>query len=720
MKKYIYLFILIFSISICYSQNNQNDIPAAEPKLPLFFIGGYVDYNYNIHNANFQSLSLDYFSCCPKYKIATGNGFALGLLFEKPLNNLINGFTVGTKLGYTDISANYAEVEIIGNVEVRDTEEPFETKLIDQAEVIHHIDTKLGMINFHPYVSYKFFNHFKGILGLNFGFLIKNSFSQYEELSKPDNLVFINGSKIRNKYDETDIPDINKFQFGIALGIGYELPIGKDAYIVPRISCNIGLTDIAAVDWKANNLKIGADIKFPIYRKDEPVKKELIYMRDTIIEKRFDIKGDYIALTETVEKDNIVYETYKYYKKTDAELEIDFEVYGIDEKNNITISKPKVVVEEFYTTESFPILPNIYFKDGSTDLNKTRLHLITKEEANSFDEKNINSFDALDVYYDLLNILGKRLKENRSTKIIIAGYSSEEGKDAENSKISLERANVVKDYLTNVWDIPDSRLIVEERKHSIRNINPSSIKDAVEEKSRVELIPLEEFSNSTFLLYKPVVLSHIERKTNPPCIGFKTNIKSEAGVDFYKLKAEQDNKTLYEVNLRADNFNHKWKIEDESVPNSNTPLNITLNVKDKIGQEKNVQHSLDIEQVTIQKKKERIEGDWLIEKYSLILFDFDDANISYLDTQILNEIKSNISKNSKVLISVSGYADRTGEKEYNKNLAKRRCDEVCKILDVKNAIINPIGNDELLFDNNLPEGRALSRTVRIEIRTPIK
>ena len=43
-----------------------------------------------------------------------------------------------------------------------------------------------------------------------------------------------------------------------------------------------------------------------------------------------------------------------------------------------------------------------------------------------------------------------------------------------------------------------------------------------------------------------------------------------------------------------------------------------------------------------------------------------------------------------------------------------------KALNVKNTIIKPFGNKVLLFDNTTPEGRALSRTVRVEIKTMLK
>ena len=63
-----------------------------------------------------------------------------------------------------------------------------------------------------------------------------------------------------------------------------------------------------------------------------------------------------------------------------------------------------------------------------------------------------------------------------------------------------------------------------------------------------------------------------------------------------------------------------------------------------------------------------------------------------------------------------------GTPQYNKDLANRRIEEVVKYLKVKPELLRryPIGSDELLYDNNTPQGRSYSRTVRIIIATPVK
>ena len=75
-------------------------------------------------------------------------------------------------------------------------------------------------------------------------------------------------------------------------------------------------------------------------------------------------------------------------------------------------------------------------------------------------------------------------------------------------------------------------------------------------------------------------------------------------------------------------------------------------------------------------------------------------------------------------VKIFGYTVRFGDKNYNKSLAERRAKEVKKFLLSKGVKDNqteliPIGEDILIFDNNSPIGRHLSRTVQVLIITPM-
>ncbi len=86
----------------------------------------------------------------------------------------------------------------------------------------------------------------------------------------------------------------------------------------------------------------------------------------------------------------------------------------------------------------------------------------------------------------------------------------------------------------------------------------------------------------------------------------------------------------------------------------------------------------------------------------------------------MKTIKEHIKPNSKV--TITGYTDRIGDAQYNRDLAQRRAFEVQNVLNVpaENLTIKGVGNDIKIYENDTPQGRNYSRTVQIIIETPIK
>lgn len=109
-----------------------------------------------------------------------------------------------------------------------------------------------------------------------------------------------------------------------------------------------------------------------------------------------------------------------------------------------------------------------------------------------------------------------------------------------------------------------------------------------------------------------------------------------------------------------------------------------------------------------------------VERYSLILFNFNTTNITEQHRESIKMVNSRISPESKV--QIIGYTDRIGNPEYNMQLSRDRASNVAKLLNAKEENITIIGNggEVFLYDNNLPEGRSYNRTVRITVETPIE
>jgi outer membrane protein OmpA-like peptidoglycan-associated protein len=69
----------------------------------------------------------------------------------------------------------------------------------------------------------------------------------------------------------------------------------------------------------------------------------------------------------------------------------------------------------------------------------------------------------LERYYNVLNIIGKRLTQNPTAQIQIIGCNSSTGVEENNLDLSRQRAEAVKTYLSNVWRVDFQRLNVESR-----------------------------------------------------------------------------------------------------------------------------------------------------------------------------------------------------------------------------------------------------------------
>ncbi|MBI3258069.1 MAG: hypothetical protein HYZ54_01085 [Ignavibacteriae bacterium] len=81
-------------------------------------------------------------------------------------------------------------------------------------------------------------------------------------------------------------------------------------------------------------------------------------------------------------------------------------------------------------------------------------------------------------------------------------------------------------------------------------------------------------------------------------------------------------------------------------------------------------------------------------------------------------IKPRIKKEANVVIM--GYTDRVGEIAFNMSLAESRAKSIAGFLGKEFEVTTIAKGNSNLYDNNLPEGRFYSRTVEIEVQTPVK
>jgi outer membrane protein OmpA-like peptidoglycan-associated protein len=151
-------------------------------------------------------------------------------------------------------------------------------------------------------------------------------------------------------------------------------------------------------------------------------------------------------------------------------------------------------------------------------------------------------------------------------------------------------------------------------------------------------------------------------------------------------------------------------------------LRIEVRAADRNGRRLSTEKSVPVRMISETKKAGEDVDDYRIERYSLMLFDFNKSDLTSGHREVLESLRGKLVAGSSV--TIEGYTDRSGDASYNRGLAERRCQEVKSYLlgsrtDIPVAV-RAVGSDRLLYDNSTPEGRSYSRTVIVEIKTPIK
>ncbi|MBU3951992.1 MAG: OmpA family protein, partial [Proteobacteria bacterium] len=111
----------------------------------------------------------------------------------------------------------------------------------------------------------------------------------------------------------------------------------------------------------------------------------------------------------------------------------------------------------------------------------------------------------------------------------------------------------------------------------------------------------------------------------------------------------------------------------------------------------------------------------VIEKYALILFDYDSSAIKQQNTSVIDRVVKRIRELPEAKVTIMGHTDIIGKEEYNVLLSMRRANAVYqKIGDngipmTGRIVSNGNGPSNPPYDNASPEGRSFNRTVTITI-----
>ncbi|MDR7209488.1 OmpA family protein [Flavobacterium piscis] len=375
--------------------------------------------------------------------------------------------------------------------------------------------------------------------------------------------------------------------------------------------------------------------------------------------------------------------------------------------------------------EVFPLRNYVYFNAGSSEI-PSRYQLLKKDEVKDFREDQLEmvtpinqsgrSERQMNVYYNVLNILGDRMIKNSSTTITLVG-SSEQGPPE-----AKEMAESIKSYLVNTFGINSSRISTKgQLKPNIPSEQPGGTLELELLREGDRRVSIESSS--------PVLLAEFQSGPDAKTANTASMQEAPAASDVvFDAKGANEAFSAWSVqtideNGKVQSFGpytqESASLSRKSILGDKTEgdYKIIMTGQTKSGKSVTKETSAHIVRWAPVKIEDGI-------RYSII-FEFNESTaITMYEKYLTNVVVPKIPMNGTV--NIHGHTDIIGDDVHNSKLSQARANEVKSIMeaaltksnrtDVKFEVTG-YGEDSgrSPFDNKHPEERAYNRTVIIDI-----
>jgi len=640
----------------------------------------HVDFRLGVYGGfarNFHETEATIFSSggdCGAFSDGAGNGFAAGVFGEFPL--LDQWFDLTAGLTFARRGGAFGEAYTAG-LPVLDPN----TNQYVPLERRHNYTANLDFllvdfgVRVTPVPEIPFYLKVGGSAGFP---ITQATYRQTEEILSPSGVLYPETNTVEREVGNGPIRDVQTLVTA-AGALGYTLPIGPRLSIAPEVSYYYPFTDITLANrWRISTAQIGVALRYDFGRSATQEEPE----------------------PEPQPMQPIAAETPEAPVTTSL----------------ATVSSPSLEIVRTIVTETFPILPYIFFDSADATI-PDRYGRVSAHSRDAFDENGL-PHRSLDAYYGILNVIGKRMADNGDATLTLNGTTDgrEETIPGAANNLARARAQAVKDYLVTVWDIDPARLSVVT---STRPTFPSSTEyvEGVQENRRVEI------SSPNDDILRPIIHEKFnEYSYQPRKVEFATETKSPADIQAWKMTIRANGTPVMQRSgTGTPPKTVGWTIDDTTAGTiagaiaAVDHLDCTLEVTDARGKEARSDYRIPAGQST---------HPFEVSRLSLIVFDFDKSTITPQNKRMISSfVSESILPTSKA--TIVGSTDRLGELEHNQELSQARAVAVQDLIaaqrpDAQITETKGIGPSRLLYDNSVPEGRYYCRTVTVEVETPIE
>ncbi len=512
--------------------------------------------------------------------------------------------------------------------------------------------------------------------------LVRKDFNNDDVLNSPY-------SEIRNGEDlDINVESFNSFR--LTVGAAYDVSIfrfhGDVSYAAQPI------------------LNIGVSIKMLEHKEEkfEPIEYKMPNPEFS--------KPEQIALTNFTKPYTPITSPIAIIKEKVWDFDIALTMNAVTEENENTLDT--ITIEEFESRQTRAILPYVFYDENESVL-PAKYNRITKNETEKFSFSAMLGKSPMESYYDVINVIGYRLREKPDANLLLTGTNCNIGLEKNNKKLSNDRAENIKNYLTEVWNINPNRI-----KITARNLPqvPSNNKelDGQAENRRVEI------SSNDLDIAAPVFIVDTLLRVSPDAIRYIHKVESEAGLAKWNINSSSGGVLLKSFSgLDVIDENTNWYLSNEGTKKRllSGTLETRFTAFDEQNNFRNIALSHPIKIISVKDKRLNATKDTSLNVYNLILFDFNKSDLNPSNKKITDFIKSEITPTTDV--SIFGFTDRIGDEDYNMKLSTARAESTGKSLGGHPYKVTGLGESKLIYDNELPEGRFYCRTVIVEAKVPI-
>ncbi len=398
-----------------------------------------------------------------------------------------------------------------------------------------------------------------------------------------------------------------------------------------------------------------------------------------------------------------------------------------DPKVTFTVHSPGNVPVQRRVRETFPLRNYVFFDLGSTSI-PDRYILLNKSEIAAFNEAQLETLTPkslegrsgreMVVYYNILNILGDRMRNNPGTAIQLVGSSELGPDDGMAMAVNVER------YLVDIFGIDTARITTSGRyKPVIASEQPGATLELGmlrQDDRRVSIGSaspelLMEFQSGPDVPLKPVVIAGVQQAPIDSYITFEVD-DAEADLASWSMEIRNDGAMLVH---RGPYLTNRVSLPGASLLGSATTGRFNFVMIGTLPSGRTIRRDTT---VTLTKWTPATDEEGM--RYN-ILFEFNDSRAITLYQDYLTQIVAPKIADG-ALVVIHGHTDVIGNAANNQRLSTARAMDVHRLLEAaitqagrRNVVfeVRGYGEDETMapFENTLPEGRFYNRSVVIDI-----